>query len=99
MSDVEISCEWVIPDPPVGEELDPDAVNVDYIDGSDVVHPIGYVASATDCGSVTHGWYYDDPLDPTMIYVCPQTCDWIQADPDAQIVIKFGCETVPAVPD
>jgi hypothetical protein len=98
-TDVSLVCEWVIPDPPIGEVFVSDMVNVDYIDGSSVTHPIGYVASPADCSTVAHGWYYDDPSDPTMIYVCPQTCDWIQLDPDAKIVIKFGCETEVAIPE
>jgi hypothetical protein len=97
VTDVPISCEWVIPDPPDDEVFDPEMVNVDYIDEEDVVHPIGHVNSADDCDDVSHAWYYDDPDDPETIKVCPQTCFWIQSSPDATIVIKFGCETEEAL--
>ena len=97
IADVPIACEWVIPDPPDGEVFDKDKVNVDYIDGDGETHEIGYVGSEEHCADVEHGWFYDDPVDPTTIRVCPQTCEWIQSDLEAQIVIKFGCTTVEAV--
>ncbi len=90
---VAIACEWDIPAPPAGEELDPQKVNVDFIDSQDQTHQIGYVDSEDMCDSVEHAWYYDDPDDPTKIYVCSQTCDWIHDQMKAEIIIKFGCET------
>jgi hypothetical protein len=97
VTNVGISCEWLIPDPPAGEEFDPDMVNVEYNDGSGVTQTIGHVHSPSDCPSVSHGWYYDDPTDPTRILVCPQTCDMIQLKEDGTIVIILGCETEDAV--
>ena len=88
-----LNCEWVIPEPPEGETLDPALVNVQYIDGNGDSTNIGRVMSADGCSSVTHGWYYDEQDPPTRIYVCPQTCQWIQGDPGAQIKLVFGCET------
>lgn len=88
-----LSCEWEIPEPPDGETLDPELVNVEFIDGDGEVYPIGHVDSAGLCGSVEHGWYYDDPSSPGMVYVCPQTCEWIQGKPGSRMDILFGCET------
>ncbi len=97
IADVPIACEWEIPDPPEGEVFDKGEVNVDYIDGDGVTHEIGHVDSEEDCEDVEHGWFYDDPVDPSYIRVCPQTCEWIQSDLEATIVIKFGCTTIDAV--
>jgi hypothetical protein len=97
VGDVGIACQWEIPDPPDDEALDPDKVNLEYTDAADVTTVVGRVDDPSACDEVIHGWYYDDPLDPTMIHLCPQTCDWIQQDPDGQIVIQFGCDTVEAV--
>jgi hypothetical protein len=97
VADVPIACEWQIPEPPDDEVFDKDKVNVDYIDGDDQVHPIGHVDLVDQCDDVSHAWYYDDNDEPTSIRVCPQTCAWIQADLQATIVIKFGCETEDAV--
>ena len=62
-------------------------------------HIVGRVNSADDCDDVSHGWYYDDPSNPTMIYVCPQTCDWFQSEEGAGLIIQFGCETEVADPE
>jgi hypothetical protein len=93
----EISCEWEIPEPPPGETLDPDKVNVEFIYDGGESYFVGYVEGPEQCDEVSHGWYYDDPEDPTMIYVCPQTCEWFQSVEDAGLVIHFGCETESAI--
>ena len=88
-----LACEWTIPDPMGDDPIDFDKVNVDFVDGMNV-KPIGKVETPADCGNVSDGWYYDDPMKPTKILVCPQTCDKIQGVANAKIDIKFGCETV-----
>ncbi len=96
VSQVAIACSWLIPEPPEGEVFDPNMVNMEIdIDGD--VTEIGYVEDPSLCSSVEHGWYYDDPANPTEIFVCPQTCDMFQEAVDtAQVTIIFGCETIPA---
>ena len=89
-----LSCEWVIPDPPLDLELDPALVNVEYSDGAGNTFMIGRISGPDKCSQVEHAWYYDDPDDPTVIYICPQTCEWIQGKPGATIRVQFGCETV-----
>lgn len=89
-----LACEWVIPDPMGDDPIDFGKVNVDFDDGMNNVQTIGKVESEADCANVSDGWYYDDPMKPTKIYVCPQTCAKIQGVKDAKINIKFGCETV-----
>lgn len=88
-----LSCEWVIPEPPEGMDLDPALVNFVFTDDDGVSTVIGRVDSEADCANVEHGWYYDDPDNPTMVYVCPQTCAWIQGFETATVVIEFGCES------
>jgi hypothetical protein len=91
-----LSCEFEIPPPPDGMEFDPDEVNLEFDDGMGGTLPIGRVDSPADCPNVVDGWYYDDSTAPTMIVMCPQTCDKIQADEDGSIDIAFGCATIPA---
>jgi len=63
----------------------------------DVTTQIGYVEDPEMCDLVEHGWYYDDPENPTEIFVCPQTCDLFhEAADSAEVNIIFGCETIPA---
>lgn len=91
-----IACEFAIPPPPEGMEFDPMQVNVEFEDDVGGTLDIGYVESAAECANVTNGWYYDDPVDPTQILLCPQTCETIQGFTMAQIFIQFGCATQPA---
>lgn len=90
----QVSCELVIPPPPMGETLDPTKVNVRYLAGG--VAPgvtIGRVDTAADCGA-DGGWYYDDNAAPTMIILCPATCTEVQSDQAANIQVEFGCSTI-----
>jgi hypothetical protein len=89
----QVSCELAIPPPPDGETLDPDRVNVRYLEGG--VGPgvtLTRVDSAADCAA--GGWYYDDNLAPTLIILCPSSCSDIQNDPAASLQVEFGCSTV-----
>ena len=99
IDNVTLSCEWEIPDPPDGMTLDPGLVNVVYDDGQGESTLIGMVTNPDQCEDVEHGWYYDNAFNPTMIYVCPQTCDWIQGANNSSILIEFGCETTIIVID
>lgn len=96
VSGASLACEYDIPPPPDGMDFNPDQVNVEFDDGAGGTLDIGRVDSPADCAGVSHGWYYDDPMAPTRIIVCPQTCDEIQGFNMASISIKFGCATVPA---
>lgn len=96
VSGASLACEYDIPPPPDGEDFDPDQVNVEFDDGAGGTLDIGRVDSAAECAGVTDGWYYDDPMAPTRIIVCPQTCTKIQGFDMASISIEFGCATVPA---
>ncbi|MBC8067229.1 MAG: hypothetical protein IAG13_02755 [Deltaproteobacteria bacterium] len=92
----ELACEWDVPAPPPGEEFDPAKVNVAFDDGMGGGFEIGYVDSEAACTDVIDGWYYDDPVAPTKIFACAQTCQKIQGAELATIEITLGCETVPA---
>jgi hypothetical protein len=96
VSGSKLACEWDIPTPPGGAEVHPDLVNFDFIDSKGVSHSIGRTKTGTKdgCDTAEHAWYYDDPLNPTKIYVCPQTCAWIQDQEGAEAIIKFGCESI-----
>jgi hypothetical protein len=91
-----LACEWPIPEPPAGETLDPDEVNVEFDDGQGMVVTIGRVDDAGQCAAVADGWYYDNPAAPTTIIACPQTCERMQDAMMARIDIQLGCATIPA---
>lgn len=90
-----LACEYEIPTPPMGFVFEPGKVNIDYDEG-DGLEVIGNVPSADACVDVSGGWYYDDPIDPDRIVMCPQTCTRFEALQEASIEIRFGCSTIPA---
>jgi len=95
-----ISCEYAIPPTPAGMEVDPGAVNVEYLPGEGKSQPILHAeAGLADCDDDSGGWYYDDPDAPTKVILCPASCDRVRSDPGAQVDVLFGCDTVPLPPD
>jgi hypothetical protein len=56
----------------------------------------GQVMKAEECTAQAGGWYYDDPVKPTTITLCPTTCAGVQSDQSAKIDILFGCVSKPA---
>jgi len=93
-----LECEWEIPAPPTGESLDPTHVNVRVTAGG-VDRPLGHTGGPHDCAGIADGWHYDDPLAPTRVVACPQTCAALQGLADARVDLLFGCATEPARPD
>jgi hypothetical protein len=98
VSSSHLACEWAIPPPPDGQTLDPTQVNLQLTLNGSPAPPLGYVDSPADCGKVQGGWYYDDPLAPTRVFVCSDVCLGIQSADSASIEIQFGCARVPATP-
>jgi len=88
----QLPCNFELPAPPEGESLNTDEVNVTYTPtgGSETILP--RVDSASDCGSAL-GWYYDAPISPTQIIVCPAACDLFTSS-DGTVDLTFGCATV-----
>jgi hypothetical protein len=94
IADAQLSCEFVIPPLPAGESYDPAKVIV-RLTTEQGESTIGRVETAADCANVAHGWYYDDPMSPSRIVMCPQTCADFQLYGLAEINIELGCETAP----
>jgi hypothetical protein len=94
-----LACEWDLPAPPDGQQFAADQVNVDYAVDGGPSQSLGHVASAADCPTVNGGWYYDDPVSPSKILVCPDVCQIIQGADNAQVDIAFGCQTLSATPN
>ncbi len=93
LENTDLPCTFDIPEPPEGETLDPDRVNVVFTPtgGTDVTIP--RVDSEADCGG-GQGWYYDNPGDPTQIIVCPATCTVFEGDVTGVVDLAFGCATI-----
>jgi hypothetical protein len=94
-----LACDWAIPPPPDGKQLNTALVNVQYSGTGQAVQRVGFVPAAADCGKVANGWYYDDRNPPTRVLMCPQTCAAIQLLNAARVEIEFGCMTQVAPPE
>jgi len=92
-----VACEFLMPESDGGKPIDPNRVNVIYTPGNGSEPTvIGQVSGVGACTADKGGWYYDDPVNPTTVILCPGTCTGIQADENAKIEILLGCETIPA---
>lgn len=82
-----LSCDYEIPAPPAGEQLDRSKVNVLYKSGS-ATDTIPYNQS---CAAGT-GWQYDDVNNPKRILLCEGTCAGVKGKA-GQMEVLFGCAT------
>lgn len=87
---VPVLCEFDVPEPPEGLTLDLDAIGVTYRSGDEVRAELDRVANEDAC--TDNGWYFDDPVAPTTMSLCPEACRTVQADPDARLDIALGCD-------
>ena len=85
------ACEWTIPPLPVGQRLDVDGVSAELTDAiSGARITFLRVANAAACGPIG-GFYFDDPANPTTIFVCPASCGTVKAMPDPGVSILVRC--------
>ena len=88
-------CNYAVPLPPSGEQLDLARVNVVLVPEDSGPEPILNVPDADSCEH--GGWYYDPPEDPESIRLCPNTCDVVSTLKGAGFRVVFGCGTVTVV--
>jgi hypothetical protein len=84
------SCEYALPDPE-GGTINPANIVATYHPsgaGQDVV--LSRVSAEGQCGS-SQGFYLDDNVNPTRLFLCSEACTLVQADDGARIDIDFGC--------
>jgi hypothetical protein len=87
-----LPCNYMIPPPPAGQNLDPLKVNVGYKAPS--ANDEMLFRKANDegaCGSEL-GWYYDKPTDPKEVMLCPAACKHVEGG--GTLSLAFGCETI-----
>lgn len=83
------SCDFTLPQPPAGQTLDINAVNVVFTPSGGSPQTLSYNAACTGGA----GWHYNNPTAPTQIVLCQSTCDTAKADKGGKIAIAFGCAT------
>lgn len=85
-----LPCEYELPSKVSGGEIDTNLVNVLYTPSAG--GNAATIPQNTDCVGGA-GWYYDNPLMPAKIQLCPATCSTVRADYGAAIDILLGCQT------
>ena len=90
----QVACDLALPEPPRGQHLDYDAVNV-VLSGSGR-QTLPRVSGPGACG--THGgWYYDvDPsrAAPSRLNVCAASCERVASSSARSLHVELGCKTV-----
>ncbi|MDI1478017.1 vWA domain-containing protein [Polyangium sp. y55x31] len=89
-----LSCSYLIPQPPPGDDIDYNAINVEYTPESGISVVIPQVKSAADCPAAGLAWYYDVPGAPKQIIFCDATCTQVAKDTKAEIDVLVGCATI-----
>ena len=87
-----LGCEYPVPAPPEGETLDPDEVNVLYTPRGG--GPTEFIPrdNTAPCDAGANGWQWNAAKD--TILLCGEACERVKGDPEGNVEIKFGCETV-----
>ena len=89
-----LGCDFEIPPPPNGQELDPNRVNFSYMPkGMGTPKIIPRADNLADCSDLP-GWYFDSNAGPTKIILCPASCATVQADSSAKVSVLFGCDSI-----
>ncbi|MDC3980240.1 vWA domain-containing protein [Polyangium jinanense] len=89
-----LSCSYLIPQPPPGEDIDYNAINVEYTPESGISVIIPQVKSEAECPAAGLAWYYDVPGAPKQIILCDATCSQVAKDTKAEIDVLVGCATI-----
>jgi Bacterial TSP3 repeat len=93
VENAEIECEFPVPDAPEGESLDFARIFLIYFPGAGgTPQQIQKVSSAASCAA---GKFYTvGGGENTVIHLCPQTCEPIQADNQAELKVNVACTEI-----
>jgi hypothetical protein len=82
-----LPCKYEVPKQVLAGEVELGFVNVEISLGGEP----STVPQDQRCAGP--GWKYDDPVMPTAILLCPETCDALAGDATAAITVVLGCAT------
>ncbi|MDI3281734.1 hypothetical protein [Polyangium sp. 15x6] len=85
----QVSCEFGIPDPPMGTTVDLNSVVVDYTPGD--MSPNKQFKQVADAAACTAESFYIDK-DAKKIILCPDTCGVVKNDAAAKVAVLFACD-------
>jgi hypothetical protein len=83
-----VACDFALPAAPAGTELVLDNIAVNHVfgDGSGD-QTFGQVLDPADCGP--DAFYFDGD----RVTLCPEACDTVRADANAEVEVLFTCES------
>jgi len=87
-----IACDFPIPDPPPGLELDLNNIAISYLGSAGSVAQLGQAPTVGDCQADA---FY---VDGSRLNLCPSTCSRVRSDPLAAVTVLFTCESQLIVP-
>jgi hypothetical protein len=80
-----VSCTYDLPEPPPGETIDPDLINLIVRTGGGEIQ----LVRPDDSGDCSEGWQYIND----QVVLCAETCSRVQNDPAGRLELLFGCGT------
>lgn len=84
-----LACEYALPQPPAGQTIDFQKVNVQYSGAGAAAQTLKY----SDACASADGWRYDNAQSPTKILLCQSACDKAKTDATAKVDLVLGCQT------
>jgi hypothetical protein len=82
-----VACEFPIPEPPAGETIDPDTIEIDYSPGG--VPPVQPFHQVTGPAACEPDAFY---IDSGLVFLCPEACALVQGDAMAHLDVRYGCD-------
>lgn len=91
----DVPCEYSVPVPMTGKEIDFGKVNVQYSPTTGTSQVLQKVNTVADCVAGSKLWYYDNNAAPTQIVLCEDTCEQLTTVGAGKVEIVLDCkETV-----
>ena len=84
-----VACDFALPPPPLGQQIDPSSVLVDYTP-SGVGAPTTFKQVAGPGACAPNSFY----IDKSRVYLCPDACTTVQADSKAKVEVLFDCLSI-----
>jgi hypothetical protein len=86
-----VPCQYVMPQSTPTKPIDINSVNIQFQPSGGTERELLQASSENQCDPTTGGWYYDDPVNPTKILLCPAICDIVKSDAKAAVNVYIGC--------
>ncbi len=87
-----LSCELAYPS---SAESDPTKLAVTFTPKDQPQQRLTQITDESKCDTVPNAWYYDEPVKPSKIILCPSTCTMANSSPDAKLEALVGCQAGP----